>query len=269
MKVALIGGTHGNEPIGIEVMSLFRLSPKNYQNEYECFWGNPKAYELKRRYVDTDLNRAFGKNGIRKGYEEKRAEELEKKIRGEFDFSIDLHTTTSNMGLNAILNNTHPNTQKAAAFLKLEFPEINLIEEDKLNDDCNHLNRLCPAGLTIEVGPVANNVLKADLILKTYWIVEKLLDFDFNMEVDSSELEVFKMLGQQNYPEKEGWYVHPELEGHDFKEMKKGDPWFINIHGDEIHMEKEGPLYPFFVNEAAYIEKKSAFLIAKKQKGFS
>ncbi|MEM7647364.1 MAG: succinylglutamate desuccinylase/aspartoacylase family protein, partial [Pseudomonadota bacterium] len=118
MNIALIGGTHGNEPVGLEVMKLFKKSSKKYHNPFECFWANPKAYELKRRYVDSDLNRAFGKNGQPSGYEKQRAAELKKQIQDSFDFSIDLHTTTSNMGLTAILNNTNPMTHKAAIFLK-------------------------------------------------------------------------------------------------------------------------------------------------------
>ncbi len=269
MKIALVGGTHGNEPVGIEVMSLFKLTKKSFTNDYQSFWGNPKAFEQKRRYIDCDLNRAFGKNAIRKGYEGERAKKLEEEIKGSFDFCIDLHTTTSNMGLTAILNNTHPLTQKAARFLKLEMPEVTLIEEDKLDKECNHLNRLCPAGLTIEVGPVANNVVNAELVLKTHKIVEKLLNFDFNFEVKQTPIEVYKMLGVRKYPEKKGWYIHPSLEGADFTELKKGAPLFINIDREVIELEEEGPIYPFFINEAAYLEHQSAFLVAEKRQAFT
>lgn len=269
MKIALVGGTHGNEPVGIEVMSLFRLSSTKYFNAFACFWGNPKAFELKRRYVDSDLNRAFGKNAKPKGYEAARAKELENEIRGKFDFCIDLHTTTSNMGLTAILNNTHPSSQKAARFLKYEFPEIKLIEEDKLDEECVHLNRLCPGSLTIEVGPVANNVVNAELVLKTHAIVEKLLNFNFDYEFEEEEVEVYKMLGVEKFPEKSGWYVHPSLEGADFLEVKKGSPLFINIDRDVITYEKNVPIYPFFINEAAYLENRYAFLVAEKVTTFS
>lgn len=269
MRIALVGGTHGNEPVGIEVMSLFRLSQQTYKNDYQCFWGNPKAFELKKRYVDSDLNRAFGEQGKPKGYEKERAEILTNEIQGHFDFCIDLHTTTSNMGCTAILNNTHPLTQKAALSLKKFFPKLILIEEKELDHQCNHLNCLCPAGLTIEVGPVANNVINADLVLKTYTIVEHLLNFNFADDILKFDFEVFKMLRQQDYPNRAGWYVHPQLEGHDFIEMKKGFPWFINIKNEVMTMEEEGPLYPFFVNEAAYLENKSAFLIAEKKHQFS
>lgn len=269
MKIALIGGTHGNEPVGIEVMKLFRQQQKKYKNSYECFWGNPKAFELKKRYVDCDLNRAFGVKGHRVGYEKQRAQELQTEIEGHFDFSIDLHTTTSNMGLTAILNNTNALTQKAATFLQQEIPGLKLIEEDVLDQDCTHLNRLCPGGLTIEVGPVANNVIKGDLVLKTYAIVEALLRFDFESSLSCEAPTVYKVLKQVNYPKEEGWYIHPDLEGHDFKELNKKDNVFININGESRVLGETGPLYPFFINEAAYLENESAFLLATRQKGFS
>ena len=64
MKIAVVGGTHGNEPVGIEVIRhLDRKPPTNPKNEFDTFWANPGAYEAQRRFVDCDLNRTFGKNG--------------------------------------------------------------------------------------------------------------------------------------------------------------------------------------------------------------
>lgn len=267
MKIALVGGTHGNEPIGREVVSIIEEEDRDFQNEVQCFFGNPRAISMQKRYVDCDLNRAFGKNGVRKGYEKQRAQELESEIRGSFDFCIDLHTTTTNMGLTAILNNTHILTRKACAYLKTQIPDFKLIEEVRLDDDCTHLNRLCPAGITIEVGPVANNVLNGDLILKTKHIVECLLDLDFSTKVDLTNCEFFKMDGVTHFPEGR-WYVHPEIEGKDFQELKKGDLIFLNHKGDGLVWEKEESTYPFFINEAAYLENRSAFLTSTLKPGW-
>ena len=268
MKIAIVGGTHGNEPVGIEVMKHFRDKRSSYKNSYECFWSNPKAFELKKRYVDFDLNRSFGKNTQTHGYEKQRAQELTDHILGHFDLCIDLHTTTSNMGLTAILNNTHINTQKACAMLEQSIPHFKLIEEEKLDIECTHLNRLCPAGITIEVGPVANNVISGHLVLETINIVEKLLNFDFDLDQGLSKVPYFKQLKQVNYPENGAWYIHPQLENSDFKELKPNSPVFINSKG-ETREWQEGPgCFPFFINEAAYLEHSSAFLIAELRKGF-
>lgn len=268
MKIALIGGTHGNEPIGLEVMRLFSQSTKKYKNSFSCFWGNPKAYELKKRYVDFDLNRAFGPNNSGLGYEKKRAEELKKEIFSHYDFSIDLHTTTSNMGETVILNNTNPITQQVAASLLKQRPGLRLIEEMKLDEKSNHLNRLCPAGLTVELGPVANNVINAELLIKMYKIVELILNFDFATSLNLQEVEYYKMTGVIHYPDEEGWYLHPKVDCHDFKVLNPGDPIFITIDGRLKNYLGRTPTHPFFVNEAAYLENRSAFLLSDKKKGF-
>lgn len=271
MKIAIVGGTHGNEPTGVEVIKAIQGKNKiNSPHEYQCFQGNLKAFEIQKRYVDCDLNRAFGKNGIRKGYEKQRAEEIEKLIKGKFDLCIDLHTTTTNMGNTAILNNTHPLTRNACVYLQKKFPDIKLIEEDVLDDECKHLNRLAPAGITIEVGPVANNVLRAELVINVYNMVKTLLEWDYSTDdIDLSQAQYFKVVDTIFYPEEDGWYVHPKREQHDFNVIKKGDPLFININGETINYEKDLEVYPFFVNEAAYLNSKSAMILSVLKKGWS
>lgn len=122
MNFAILGGTHGNEPVGIKVINgLNSTDTKNFVHDFKTFLANPKAYELGKRYVDSDLNRAFGKSGSSKGYEKKRSEELKGLIDGKFDFILDLHTTTSNMGLTVILTRLDEISLKAACFLKKKY----------------------------------------------------------------------------------------------------------------------------------------------------
>lgn len=266
MKIAIVGGTHGNEPVGIEVVKALKSQPlETSLHEFKTFIGNPKAYELKKRFVDSDLNRAFGKNGEPKGYEKKRRQELEKELDGKFDLILDLHTTTTNMGLTLILNNTNPLTQKACCYLKSKNKSIKLIEEDVLDKNCTHLGSLAPARITIEVGPVANNVVSGDLVLKTYKMVTDLLTWDFSKDFDYSTTEVFKMKETIHYPKEEGWFIHPNIENKDFSLLTPGSPIFININGDEKTFEGQESLYPFFINEAAYLENGMAMILAKKQ----
>jgi succinylglutamate desuccinylase len=268
MNIALIGGTHGNEPIGREVVNLIEQKNKTYKNNCDIFYANPKAYEIGKRYVDSDLNRSFGKNKNTSGYEQERSLELTSLIKGKFDFSIDLHTTTSNMGQTAILNNTHKETRRVATYLKQIFPSLILIEETNLDNECNHLNRLCPAGLTIELGPVANNVIEFDILKKMFLIVESILDFDFTKDIDTTKTEYFKMLGKINFPQEPHWYIDSKVDRHDFIPIKPGQTIFVNIDGQNIKYEGLKEIFPFFVNEAAYLENRSAFLYAEKKVGF-
>lgn len=265
MKIAIVGGTHGNEPVGIEIIkALQKQTPENCLHEYKAFVGNPKAYGLQKRFVDPDLNRAFGKNGKPKGYEKVRSEELEKEIRGQFDLVIDLHTTTTNMGLTAILNNTHPLTQKVCCYLKSKNSDFKLIEEDALDKECTHLNRLAPAGVTIEVGPVANNVISGDLVLKTYKMIRDILSWNFKEEFDFSKTEHFKVCDTLYYPKEDGWFIHPDIENKDFKVLTPGEPIFININKEIKSFKGAEKAYPFFINEAAYLQNGSAMVLSKK-----
>ena len=102
MRIAVVGGTHGNEPVGIGLFSTWSVVLEDSMHSFETFWANPKAFELGCRFVDSDLNRTFGKNGRGEGYEIERSKELTDKITGRFDF-IMVHTTTSNMGITIIL----------------------------------------------------------------------------------------------------------------------------------------------------------------------
>ena len=265
MKIAIFGGTHGNEPVGVEVIKALNLEkPVSPFHTYETFIGNPEALKKKSRFVDSDLNRAFGKNGKPKGYELERSIFLKKEVQGKFDLIVDLHTSTSNMGLTAILNNSHPNTRQTCCFLKDKIKNFKLIEETDLDDDCTHLNRLAKAGVTIEVGPVANNVLSADLILKTYNIIVEILNWDFKKEYDYAKTEVFKTEKTVYYPKEDGWLISPNLENKDFHLLSDGDELFINIKGEKIIYESDSALYPFFINEAAYQNDRVAMVLARK-----
>lgn len=55
------------------------------------------------------------------------------------------------------------------------------------------------------------------------------------------------------------------LQDNDFKLLQPGDPIFQTFSGETVKYEGE-ELYPFFVNECAYYEKKIAFQLAKKMK---
>lgn len=270
MKIAVVGGTHGNEPVGIEVMNYLKSNrPSKCINEYECFLGNPKAYDEKKRFVDTDLNRTFGVKGQRAGYEGDQSEKLSSQIKGKFDFILDLHTTTSNMGLTLLLNNKHEQTRQAAVYLQKLIPEIKIIEGMKIGDDCTYTSSMAPAGIIIEVGPVANNVLDAELILATNKMVTAILEWDFSDKFDLSKVEHYKSFGEYKFPEENGWYIHPKLERSDFTPLKPGDPVFINMEGEIIGFEGADTIVPFFINEAAYQDDRLAMTMSKIRSGFT
>ncbi len=61
-RVLLVGGTHGNELIGVYLIKKFEQDPELVRrNSFETLTllGNPRAIEATVRYIDKDLNRCF------------------------------------------------------------------------------------------------------------------------------------------------------------------------------------------------------------------
>ncbi len=263
MKIAILGGTHGNEPVGIKVIEALSKKVDKYTNDYKTFLANPKAHRLGIRYVDFDLNRSFGKDDKSIGNEKSQAEILSKEITGNYDFVLDLHTTTSNMGLTVILTHLDERSVKAACYLKKINPELKIIISVRAGKECPYTTHMVHSGLTVEVGPVANNVINSHLIIETHKMVKQLLDFDFMEDFKYSQIECFKTKGLMTYPLDKDWMLHPNVDGHDFQQLKSGDPLFITIDGDELKYDGE-TIYPLFVNEAAYQENNTALEFAVK-----
>jgi succinylglutamate desuccinylase len=262
MKFAIIGGTHGNEPVGIK--SIENLTIKSQHHSYQTFVGNPKAYNIQKRYVDSDLNRSFGDSGKAKGYELERSKELTDQIQGQFDFILDLHTTTSNMGLTVILTKIDETSLRAACYLQELIPDLKIIVSMRAGADCPYTSALAQSALTVEFGPVSNNVVATSLVKSMHDLINKVLSFDFKQNYNYEKIECYQVFGIQSYPEQGGWMIHQDVDGHDFNALKSGDPIFTNINDEEITYKGENTIYPLFVNEAAYQENNTAMEVALK-----
>ena len=58
--------------------------------------------------------------------------------------------------------------------------------------------------------------------------------------------------------------VHPNLQNGDYKEVKSSDPIFISFDGKDIPNEEDKSVWPIFINESAYYEKKLAMSLTLK-----
>lgn len=89
MRVLVIGGMHGNEPLGIAIVKLFKNSPvKNV----DTVFANDLAIEANSRFVEQDLNRLFPGNSKSKNYEPRRAAQL-LALAKKYDIVLDFHNT--------------------------------------------------------------------------------------------------------------------------------------------------------------------------------
>ena len=286
-RILIVSGTHGNEINPVWAVKQLNRKENSLNNgiEYEYIIGNPAAYEKGCRYIDVDLNRSFKesenfdqhKNSF---YETNRANFLvdEFGIDGSkpCQIAIDLHTTTANMGTSIVMYGRRSKDFCLAALLQNKFGlPIYLHEKDKAQT--GFLVEAWPCGLVIEIGAVAHNFYDPKIIDRFLIIISSLRE-----EVDKlknnlielpRELVVHIHQGSLDYPRDEkgeiDGLIHPERLNQDWKMIKKGDPLFIDSQGKIHEYDGEKLIWPVFIGEVAYKEKKIAMSYTKKEVIFS
>ena len=285
-KVALTGGTHGNELTGVYLIQKFLAHPELVQREsFEtlCMHTNVGAIKQCTRYVDKDLNRTFTLEALNDysatAYEDALSKVINQKLgpKGSdetaVDLVIDLHTTTSDMGLSICVSTKDPLTWQAIAYAKAQIPELNIFRWNGDTDDASFVSSIPPHGITIEVGPIPQGVLRADMFFGTEKVIQALLDFVelYNSgEAQSyTEVEIYDHVALIDYPRnKEGAItamLHPTLQDNGYAKVSKGDPLFVSLEGKDICYEGKESRYVLFANEAAYYEKHFSMCLTDKK----
>ncbi len=279
-KVALVGGTHGNEMTGVYLIKKFQKNPQLIaRNSFDIFTllGNPRAIEIRQRYVETDLNRCFSQQSLADLnsilYEQKLAQEIANKIKeNQTDLIIDLHSTTSQMGLTIIISDGHPFHLQLAAYLSSINPSLKILKYSSSQEDLL-LRGLTELGFAIEVGAVAQGVLDGALFQKTEQLVYRLLDGleKYNQDEHFSRnnsLTLYQVIERIDYPrdgEEIIAMIHPNLQFKDYQPLNPGEPLFLTFEGETLTYQGEMTVYPVFINEAAYYEKRVAMCFAEKR----
>ncbi|MGK7946290.1 MAG: aspartoacylase, partial [Microcystaceae cyanobacterium] len=183
-KVAIVGGVHGNELTGIKLIKEIEMNPQWVnRSTYESIYllGNPQAIAAGKRYTEVDLNRCFLPEDLNNPnltcYEQLRAKEIADLITTEkFDFIIDVHSTTAEMGITIILNNEHLFLLQLAAYLTYYYPSVKFLRYSPIQP-FSYLRGLCPLGLTIEVGSIPHNGFNEALFKQTKVVLGHILDY--------------------------------------------------------------------------------------------
>ncbi len=284
-RVAIVGGTHGNELLGIYLVKKWQEFPELLCREsFECMTliSNPSAVEINQRYVDRDLNRCFATYDLANekltSCEDRRAKEIAIQIGPKdqpiADVIIDLHTTTSNMGISLLPSSKHPFNLQLAAYLNSLHPDLHICFGLQHGQDDPMLRSLSPLGYTIEVGPIAQGVLNADLFQQTELLVYEILNYIDAVNQGNplplpSVATVYQAVANVDYPrgssgELQGM-VHPQLQFQDYQPLHPGKPMFLSFTGDDLFYTGQKVVYPVFINEAAYYEKQIAMVLTEKQ----
>lgn len=247
---------------------------------------NPAATAACRRYIDRDLNRTFTLTFLGSTatpddpYEVKRAQELNQLLGPKgtcqaFDFILDLHNTTANTGACLISEvSQNPFNLHLCHYLQLQNPGLpcRLFQFEPPGTESYSMDSVSKNGISLELGPQPQGVLRAELFSQMRAMVASILDFIelFNqgMEFPAFEMEVYKNLGSVDFPRTTDGHltgtVHSRLQDHDFEPLRPGEPIFKLFSGEDVLYEGDSVVYPLFVNEAAYYEKRVAFLKSEK-----
>jgi len=284
-RVVIVGGMHGNELTGVYLVKKFQQFPNLLdRSSLDCttLLANPGAVAANRRYLDRDLNRCFANddlaNSALTGYEDQRAKEIAAQLgpkdQPNIDLIIDLHSTTSNMGLTILPSSKHPFNLRLAAYLSQLDPAVRVTCGIRCSQDTPMLRSLSPFGCTIEVGAIAQGILDAKLLQQTEMLVHAILDYldAINQEKPfpvPSSLTLYQAISVIYYPRnllgELQAMIHPQLQFKDYEPLHNGAPMFLSFTGGSIPYQGETVVYPIFINEAAYYEEKIALILTEKQ----
>ncbi len=245
---------------------------------------NLKAIKQCTRYVEKDLNRTFTKEGLADetltSHEDTIAKEINQKLRPKgsatpnVDFIMDLHSTTSKMGLSICISTEDKLSWQVAAYVKECIPELNIFSWKGDTKDASFLSSIPPSGLTIEVGSIPQGVLRADMFFETEKIIQTILDFfelynTNKLKKTYSEIEIYNNVKFIDFPKDENGnieaMVHPNLQETGYFKLKNGYSIFVTLNGDNICYEGTDNVYALFINKAAYYEKGIAMCLTEKK----
>lgn len=284
-SVTVVGGTHGNELSGIYLLRKWDKQPQligRSSFNTQTFISNPKACTSNKRFIDCDLNRQFLIDDLNNSnltkYEQCRAKDINHsfgpKGKAKTDFIIDLHNTTSNMGACLMLLQSDSFNRRMGAYVKSLMPEAVIFYQDFVPVEQHaFLISMATQGVTIEVGPQPQAVLRQDIMEAMEELTSHVLDYVEHCNcgtlpslpkeyVAFSHVETLKMPIDDN-GNRVG-VIHKQVQDRDFSPLRPGDPVFSLFDGGDIYWEGDYEAYPLFINEAAYYETSNAMSLSKK-----
>jgi len=173
-KVAIVVCVHGNEQYGLEVC-------KKLPAFFSFFVANEKAVKENKRFIEGDLNRCFP--GNRNGnHEERLAYKLVNDL-SDFDYVIDLHSTSQNCPLFGII--TKPNEEKIKLAKFLGVKKLVIVNPSYASGKA--LIDFVKCGISLEVGPHCREENFKEALNSINLLLEE--------RTSQNQLEIYKVFG--------------------------------------------------------------------------
>ncbi len=170
-KSVIFAGIHGNEVCGVEAFYEIVPNLKLDSGEVYFVFGNPKAIQQNKRFIEFNINRAFREAKfynpkIKKTYEYKRAQVL-KKFLNKSTALLDIHSTRNPNGKPFII--CEKNSEKITPYFSKNFVrEVSGFGDIEPGATDDYMNNRGKIGITIECGqhdnPHAIEIAKGALI---------------------------------------------------------------------------------------------------------
>lgn len=286
-RVLIVGGTHGNERTGVQLIRRLRSNPQELERgsfKAETLLANELAIEQNRRYLDQDLNRCFCDSLLKdkpKNREQVRAQEINrlfgpKGANSQTDWIIDLHTTTANMGMTLVVQQNDPLALDMALYVQQQMPGSVIFYEENSTDADPFLCSIAKHGFLIEVGPIAQGLLRWQVFEQTRIALAHVLDF-IDLQINGNvplpsprEAEVYQFIKKLHLPRDNkgeiNGMIHPDLQDKDYHQLSPGEPIFILDSGETLLFEYPEAVHVAFVNEAAYYDQAHGLSLMRKRR---
>lgn len=174
VKLGILGLIHGNEIIGLSIINqiideiLTHVLPVNIEIYFGL--GNIPAAQANKRFLETDLNRAFGMNSDL-NQETRRAQELQASLLNHCDYLIDLHQTNAPALSPFFIFQSSPIVDwDWISHINPGWPVITQAEPIGLMQGLTtdeYFLKLGKFGVTLEMGQVGNELVNFELGVQT------------------------------------------------------------------------------------------------------
>lgn len=145
-RVAIIGGIHGDEPAGEEIITrLAERLPNDCPKTIQLILANEPALELGERYIERDLNRAFPGDLEGDAYETVLAARLTRLLEG-CEAVLALHTSHSAPPPFAIYSTLTESVRRTVTALPVDY----VLDSGALRDTT--LDSVVPSAVSFETG---------------------------------------------------------------------------------------------------------------------
>ncbi len=252
----ILVGVHGNEKCGIEVLEKCLSNLQIERGTVLYGYGNPRAIEENKRYIDVDLNRMFKNNSLsvaeKESYEYNRAQFLKKYLK-QSNALLDIHASQTQNSKPFIIC-------EANAIEVVEYLPVDLVVSGFDNIEPGgtdyYMNRQGKIGICLECGFLGDS--------KAYQIAEAgilaFLKARGHIKNDLSPTRKSNIFMYDLYYTKTNNFTLSKS-FKDFEEVTKGE--IIGIDGDQkVKVKKDGII--LFARSRSKIGEE-AFLLGEKR----